>query len=423
MAIAVDPATGEILALATAPLLNPNAPRREDMRNRAVLDTFEVGSTAKAVVISRALDEGAIGPETSLFCENGKMVVGKHTIHDHKGLGWVPPARVMAASSNICSAKIGQRLGRERLQQAFLAFGFGERTGTGIPGEPRGQVPFPRADIALANQSFGQGLTATPLQITLAMGAIANRGVLMKPWLVRRVVDPATGDVLSEAVPTPVRRVISAETAAQVTRWLEGVVADPDGTGKKARLAGWRVAGKTGTAQKADAATGGYSADKRFSSFVGFAPADAPRIVIGVFIDEPKGEVYGGDVAAPVFREVVEHALKALGVPTLGSAVATLPPAPPPAALAPAVAAPSDPAERDDAPLPLAEAAARRPAQGAVAVPALQGLAARAALRKLESSDLAGDVRGSGRVTTQVPRAGEVVKRGTRVRVTLAPPG
>lgn len=278
MLVAVDPASGEILALATAPLLNPNAPRKEDLRNRAVLDTFEVGSTAKAVVISRALDEGAIGPETPLFCENGKMVVGKHTIHDHKGLGWVPPARVMAASSNICSAKIGQRLGRERLQQAFLSFGFGERTGTGIPGEPRGQVPFPKADIALANQSFGQGLTATPLQITMAMGAIANRGVLMKPWIVRRVVDPATGDVLSEATPTPVRRVISAETAAQVTRWLEGVVADADGTGKKARLEGWKVAGKTGTAQKADAATGGYSADKRFSSFVGFAPSDAPRL-------------------------------------------------------------------------------------------------------------------------------------------------
>jgi cell division protein FtsI (penicillin-binding protein 3) len=419
MLVAVDPASGEILALATAPLLNPNAPRKEDLRNRAVLDTFEVGSTAKAVVISRALDEGAIGPETSLFCENGKMVVGKHTIHDHKGLGWVPPARVMAASSNICSAKIGQRLGRDRLQQAFLSFGFGERTGTGIPGEPRGQVPYPKADIALANQSFGQGLTATPLQITMAMGAIANRGVLMKPWIVRRVVDPATGDVLSEATPTPVRRVISAETAAQVTRWLEGVVADADGTGKKARLEGWKVAGKTGTAQKADAATGGYSADKRFSSFVGFAPSDAPRIVIGVFIDEPKGEVYGGDVAAPVFREVVEHALKARGVPTLGSAVAALPPLPP--AVAPA---PADPGEKEEAaPLPLAEGAARRPQQGAVAVPALQGLAARAALRALESSDLAGDVRGSGRVTAQVPRAGEVVRRGTRVRLTLAPPG
>lgn len=418
MAVAVDPATGEILALATAPLLNPNAPRKEDLRNRAVLDTFEVGSTAKAIVLARALDEGAITPTTSIFCENGRWPVGKHTIHDHKGLGWVPPARVMAASSNIGAAKVGGKLGRERLQQAFLAFGFGERTQIGIPGEPRGQIPFPRAEISLANMSFGQGLTATPLQITMAMAAIANRGVLMKPWIVRRVVDPASGDVLSEAVPTPVRRVVSAETAALASLWLEGVVADADGTGKKARLPGWRVAGKTGTAQKADAATGGYSLDKRFSSFVGFAPVDAPRVVIGVFIDEPKGEVYGGDVAAPVFRELTEHALKARGVPTTGGAVAVAPPPPP----APADAGP----DRDEGPVPPAiDVTPRKPAQGpgAVSVPVLQGLPARAALRRLESADLAGDVRGSGRVTAQAPRAGEVVKRGTRVRLTLAPPG
>jgi cell division protein FtsI (penicillin-binding protein 3) len=267
--------------------------------------------------------------------------------------------------------------------------------------------------------SFGQGLTATPLQITLAMGAIANRGILMKPWLVRRVVDPASGDVLSEAVPTPVRRVISAETAAQVSLWLEGVVADADGTGKKARLEGWRVAGKTGTAQKADAATGGYSADKRFSSFVGFAPADAPRVVLGVFIDEPKGDVYGGDVAAPVFRELTEHVLKARGVPTSGGALAALP------APLPVPAADAAPDREEELTLPSVEVASRRasPDAGAVAVPVLQGLPARAALRRLESADLAGDFRGSGRVTAQAPRAGEVVKRGTRVRITLAPPG
>ncbi len=419
MAIAIDPATGEILALATAPLLNPNAPRKEDLRNRAVLDSFEAGSTAKAFVLARALDEGAITATSPIFCENGKWAVGKHVIHDHEGLGWVLPARVMAASSNICAAKVGQKLGRERLQQAFLAFGFGERTQIGIPGEPRGQIPFPKAEISVATMSFGQGMTATPLQITVAMAAIANRGVLMKPWIVRRVVDPASGDVLSEAVPTPVRRVISAETARQVSIWLEGVVADTDGTGKKARLEGWRVAGKTGTAQKADAATGGYSADKRFSSFVGFAPADAPRVVIGVFIDEPKGEVYGGTVAAPVFRELAEHALKARGVPTTGAPLAVVAPPPPTPATD---AAP----ERDEGvALPTVEVAPRRPAQGSgpVAVPGLQGLPARAALRRLELADLSGDVRGSGKVTAQVPRAGEVVKRGTRVRLTLAPPG
>ena len=419
MAVAIDPATGEILALATAPLLNPNAPRKEDLRNRAVLDTFEVGSTAKAIVLARALDEGAITATGPIFCENGRWPIGKHTIHDHKGLGWAPPARVMAASSNIGAAKVGGKLGRERLQQAFLAFGFGERTQVGVPGEPRGQIPFPKAEIALANMSFGQGLTATPLQITLAMGAIANRGILMKPWLVRRVVDPVSGDILSEAVPTPVRRVVSAGTAAQVSLWLEGVVADADGTGKKARLEGWRVAGKTGTAQKADAATGGYSADKRFSSFVGYAPANAPRVVIGVFIDEPKGDVYGGDVAAPVFRELTEHALKARGVPTTGGALAAL------AAPLPVPAADAAPDREEGLTLPSVEVAARRPSPdaGAVAVPILQGLPARAALRRLESADLAGDIRGSGRVTAQAPRAGEVVKRGTRVRLTLAPPG
>jgi len=181
MAVAVDPATGEILALANAPLFNPNAPRREEMRNRAVLDSFEPGSTVKAFVLARALEEGTLHPGDSLFCENGAWAVGGHVVHDHKGLGWVGPAKVMAASSNICAAKTGLKLGRERLQHAFLAFGFGERTLLGVPGEPRGQVPYPRAEISAATMSFGQGMTASALQITQAMAAIANRGILMKP--------------------------------------------------------------------------------------------------------------------------------------------------------------------------------------------------------------------------------------------------
>ena len=198
------------------------------------------------------------------------------------------------------------------------------------------------------------------------------------------------------------------------------MVADADGTGKKARLEGWRVAGKTGTAQKADAVTGGYSADKRFSSFVGFAPADAPRVVIGVFIDEPKGEVYGGDVAAPV-------------VPRAGRARAQGARGPHHRRRAGGAASPSPgprggrrrPTGTRALALASVEVARRRaaPGAGAVAVPVLQGLPARAALRRLESADLAGDIRGSGRVTAQAPRAGEVVKRGTRVRLTLAPPG
>jgi cell division protein FtsI (penicillin-binding protein 3) len=284
----------------------------------------------------------------------------------------------------------------------------------GLAGEPRGQVPFPRAEVSLASMSFGQGFTASGLQITMAMAAVAGGGTLMKPWLIRRVVDPGSGRVLSEATPTPVRRVVSPEVAAAVGRWLEGVIADPDGTGRRARLEGWRAAGKTGTAQKADAVSGGYSADKHFSSFVGFAPAGSPRVVIGVFVDEPRGEIYGGEVAAPVFKEIAEHAMKALGVPPTGSVAQARP--------AGAVRRPEPPARERPGPPPL-EAAPRRLARGSsVAVPSLEGLSARSALRALEALDLGADLDGSGRVARQSPRPGEVVERGARVQLTLAPP-
>jgi cell division protein FtsI (penicillin-binding protein 3) len=209
-----------------------------------------------------------------------------------------------------------------------------------------------------------------------------------------------------------VRRAVSAETAATIARWLAGVVEDPKGTGKRARLDGWRVAGKTGTAQKADAISGGYSADRHFSSFVGFAPADAPRIVIGVFVDEPKGEIYGGEVAAPAFREIAEYALKMLGVP------------PAPGAIAAAPEPPSAPEPDGDAegPPPVEQATRQAPA-GSVSVPPLAGLPARAAVRALEAVDLSADLAGSGRVVGQSPPPGRVVARGTRVRMTLRPAG
>ncbi len=414
MLVAMDPRTGEVLALATAPSFNPNLPRRGGLlRNKAVLDSFEPGSTFKIFTIAGALDAGVLRPGDAIDCEQGAYRVGGHKIHDHKALGWASPSRIVITSSNIGAAKIGARLGRERLQKTLFAFGFGEKSGTELQGEPRGAVPFPKADVALATMSFGQGVTATPLQITFAAAAIAGGGMLMKPILVRRVVDPATGAVLSQGEPTPVRRAVTRESAATLTRWLEGVVAESDGTGKRARLEGWRVAGKTGTAQKADPVTHRYSADKRFSSFVGFAPADAPRIVIGVFIDEPKGDVYGGDVAAPVFREVADHALKSLGVPPSD-------PGQPPLTEAPGVQAA---AASDLAAQPLIEEAVGLPEEtSGVAVPALAGLPARSALRALEAIELVGEVKGSGRVTSQSPRPGQVVERGARVRLVLAPP-
>jgi cell division protein FtsI (penicillin-binding protein 3) len=198
-----------------------------------------------------------------------------------------------------------------------------------------------------------------------------------------------------------------------------GVVEDPKGTGKRARLEGWRVAGKTGTAQKADPVTGGYSADRRFSSFVGFAPAESPRVVIGVFVDEPRGEVYGGEVAAPAFREVAEYAMKMLGVPPTGAAVAAAP-GPAPAA---GLSAPVAEAEDDPPPVAAADPRTARLPGGSVAVPSLAGLPARAAIRRLEDADLGAELMGSGKVVSQVPPAGRVVSRRTRVRMTLAPAG
>jgi cell division protein FtsI (penicillin-binding protein 3) len=268
--------------------------------------------------------------------------------------------------------------------------------------------------VVLATQSFGQGLTATALQITNGMAVLANKGLLIRPRIVKRVVDPATAEVLEAHAPEVVRRAVSEATAATMTRWLVGVV--EEGTGKRARLDGWSAAGKTGTAQKADRVSGGYSADLHFSSFVGFAPAEAPRIVIGIFVDEPKGEIYGGEVAAPAFREIAEYALRMMGVPT--SATATSP------AASGAPPAGNDEEEEEDPPsVEWAERSPARAPDGRAIVPVLGGLTARAAIRRLEESDLTADLHGSGRVVGQSPLPGKVVDRGTRVRMTLAPTG
>jgi cell division protein FtsI (penicillin-binding protein 3) len=415
IAIALDPKSGEVLALAGWPAFNPNAGRRSaEMRNRAVADGFEPGSTMKTFTVAGALERGVLQPLDPIDCGNGRLAVGAHVIRDHDPLGWVGAAKVLAASSNVGAARIGARLGKEGLHETLLAFGFGERTGIGLPGEVRGQLPLPRSEIGLATQSFGQGLTASALQVTSAMAAIANGGVLVRPTVVRRVLDPTTGEVLEEARPEPIRQVVSAATAALVSRWLVGTIEDEKGTGRRARLDGWRAAGKTGTAQKADPVSGGYAADRHFSSFVGFAPQEAPRIVIGVFVDEPKGAIYGGEVAAPAFREIAEYALKMLGVPPSAPALA--------AALAATPATPE--AEETPAPPPVEEASRAAAVRGGgVAVPSLAGLPARAAIRALEALELGAELTGSGKVVKQSPAPGKFVARGTRVRMTLQPAG
>ncbi|MHB8872667.1 MAG: peptidoglycan D,D-transpeptidase FtsI family protein, partial [Myxococcaceae bacterium] len=313
--VVLDPKTGQLLALANYPRFNPNAPLGSAtgaLRNRAALDAFEPGSTFKAFVIAAALEERAIKADEAFFCENGAWKVGRHTIHDSHPYGWMGAAKILQVSSNIGAAKVAQVLGRDRLVDYYARYGFGERAGLALPGEGRGSVPYPKAEVALATEAFGQGLTATAVQLTAAYGALANGGVLMRPYVVSKVVDP-DGLVLLDNQPVEVRRVVSQKIAHQVVAMLEGVV-EKEGTAPRARMDAYRVAGKTGTAQKVDPVAKGYS-DKRIASFIGMVPAEDPRLVILIVIDEPKTDVYGGLVAAPAFKEIAQAAMPYLGVP------------------------------------------------------------------------------------------------------------
>ncbi len=413
--VVLEPKTGELLALANSPRFNPNTPEslaRETIRNRAALDTFEPGSTMKAFVIAAALEEKAIRADEPFFCENGAWNVGRHTINDTHPYAWLAARGILQVSSNICISKVAQALGRERLVRYYQAFGFTERTGLALPGEGKGVIPFPKAEVSLATQSFGQGMTATAVQLAAGYGALANDGVLMKPYLVSKVVDP-DGVVLLENQPTEIRRVVSPKVARQVVNMLESVVTK-EGTAPKAAMAEYRVAGKTGTAQKADPVARGYS-DKRIASFIGVVPAENPRAVILVVVDEPKTDVYGGLVAAPAFKEIATAAMAHLAVPpsrTVTPEVVVAPVAPPVAVKA----------SRSSSPAPERPVVAEQGEEGAgtVRVPNVQGHAGREAVVKLLAAALEPHITGSGRVVSQTPAAGALVEKGARVSLELA---
>lgn len=314
--IVLDPQTGALLALAISPRFDPNSvaaltPGR--WRNRALTDAYEPGSTMKAIVAAAALEENVMKPGTMVFGENGRMTIANTVIHDHEKLGWVTFAQVIQKSSNIGAAKTGMALGDQRLYRYLQAFGFGQRTEIDLPGEAVGLLRDPKdwGRRSLASISMGQEIGVTPMQMVSAISVLANGGVLMKPYVVSKVRD-AQGQVIKQIDPQVKRRVISPDTARTVTSILEGVVTD--GTGTKAAIPGFRVAGKTGTAQKIDPRTGAYSSTQFVGSFVGFVPAENPRLAMIVVIDEPQGESFGGLVAAPVFRRVGEQVLNYLGV-------------------------------------------------------------------------------------------------------------
>ena len=314
--IVLDPNTGALLAMAGSPRFDPNvlsnlSPDR--WRNRALTDAYEPGSTMKAILAAAVIEERVMKPDTLVFGEQGSMAIASTVIHDHEKLGWLTFAQVIQKSSNIGAAKAGMALGDQRLYQYLQAFGFGARTEIDLPGEATGLLKNPKAwgRRTVASVSMGQEIGVTPMQMVTAIAAIANGGRLMKPYVVSEIRD-AQDEVKRQILPQVRRRVISPETARAVTRILEGVVTE--GTGGKAAISGFRVAGKTGTAQKIDPRTGSYSDSKFVSSFVGYVPADNPRLAMIVVIDEPQGEAWGGAVAAPVFNRVGEQALSYLGV-------------------------------------------------------------------------------------------------------------
>ncbi|HIE43428.1 MAG TPA: penicillin-binding protein 2 [Candidatus Omnitrophica bacterium] len=313
--IALEPKTGRIMAMATFPSYDPNRFREFNsahFRNRAISDCFEPGSVFKIITASIALEEGSISPGDRIFCENGVYRMATHTIHDVHPYGWLTFAQALANSSNIAFAKIGTQIGKERLYRYIREFGFGERTGIDLQGESPGLFRSINewSKLSVVTLSFGQEIGVTPLQLASAVGAVANSGILMRPFIVDKIVDE-NGNLIKKNRPTVRRRVISPETAEILTSLLVGVV--ENGTGKPARIEGYKIAGKTGTAQKYIPGEG-YSHKKFTSSFIGYAPASDPKVLLLVMVDEPNGAYYGSQVAAPPFKNIMEKVLRHLEI-------------------------------------------------------------------------------------------------------------
>jgi cell division protein FtsI (penicillin-binding protein 3)/stage V sporulation protein D (sporulation-specific penicillin-binding protein) len=313
-AIVTNPQTGEILALANWPQINANDPSAAPdyaRQNRAVGITYEPGSTFKAITVAGALEDGKVTPDTS-FNLPPQIVVADRTIKNAEERGWatMTTSDILAQSDNVGAITIGQRLGKQRFDHYVRKFGFGKITGTDLPGEEQGIVPKLESysGSSMGNLPIGQGEAVTPMQIAQFYGAIANGGVLRTPHLVRRIDGRLQTEVAA-------RRIMSASTAAALRTMLEGVLA-PGGTASEvAPIKGYTLAGKTGTANKIDPVTHEYSQSDYVASFVGFAPAQNPKLLISIMVDEPKGGIYGGQVAAPAFGKIASFALTYLKIP------------------------------------------------------------------------------------------------------------
>jgi cell division protein FtsI (penicillin-binding protein 3) len=424
-AVVLDPWTGEILAMASVPTFDPNRyaeASAEVRRCRPIADAFEPGSTFKVITAAAAIEAGTIGPEDVIDCGGGSLTIGRTTIREHGRAAWgaLPLVDVLAHSSNVGAAHIGLGLGKANFHRAVRAFGFGRKTGVDLEGENGGLLREPASwsALSLPTISFGQEIGVNALQLARAFSAIANGGVLPTPHLVAWIARP--GSAPERRAPAPGPRVLSEQTAAAMRRLLVKVV--EEGTGRKAAVPGFTVAGKTGTAQKAIPGAG-YSHDRYVASFYGILPADRPRAVIGVLVDEPRGRTYGGDVAAPVFAALGAEVMRVLGEPG----------APAEELVAPSIltADLSRGADRVTGLLPegLVPAANRphsepedfeRLAAGERLVPDVAGRPARDAVQELAQRGFTVRLAGHGFVVAQEPPAGTPLQRGSAVRLTLS---
>ncbi len=414
--VVMEAATGEILAMAIVPKFNPNIFSRyrpEQWRNRVVTDSFEPGSIMKAFLLAAALEEHAVTPRTRINCEKGSFEFAGNRIHDTHPHGILTVREIIQYSSNIGAAKIGQKLGYRKFDRYLKRFGFGSKTGIDLLGEQKGFVRSEKnaKEIEEITSFFGQGLSVTTLQIAMAMGAIANEGKLMRPYVVSRVVGHS-GKTVQRTGPKVVRRVISEKTSRVVTRVLEGVVGEK-GTGSEAAIRGFRVAGKTGTAQKVNPGTGKYFKHKYEALFAGFVPADKPRLVIVAMVDEPQGIPYGGFVAGPVFRDVGLWSLTYLRV-TPQAKWASVHQTSRKGKTSDGEAESTTAQNRIHVRVPLVVSDGR--------LPDFTGQTMREVLRNSHSLGLRVKLKGSGLVCKQYPRPGASLKKVNLLKVQFRPP-
>jgi cell division protein FtsI/penicillin-binding protein 2 len=312
MAVLMDPNTGEILAMSSSPGFNPNKPSRsttDQRRNRTITDIFEPGSTFKVFPAAALLQENLKKPDDIVFCENGSYKFYDHVVHDTKKHGWLSFRKVVEYSSNIGMVKLTADISSRKFYKYLKNFGFDSQTGVNLLGEATGMLSKPNdfSGISKGIISFGQEIGVTALQLVTAFSALVNGGTLMRPYVIQKKMD-AEGSVVEETTPVVIRQVISADVSQLLRDFLLEAVRR--GTGKKVNVEGILVGGKTGTAQKYNHQTKRYKRNAYLSSFIGFAPYESPKYVLGIFIDEPRPRYYGGDVAAPIFSDILNRLIK-----------------------------------------------------------------------------------------------------------------